>query len=253
MDDQKTTTDTSETGDTVQGVAVDDQAQAVSQPDKEESTSAAKEDVTEAQETTEPQEEEKSSEDDNSKWLESKGIDPTSPDAISKLTKSAREAEKAMHQKAGEASQLKKSMETVADTVAEEEATATGQDPETAKLLKRLIVRDSLRDFWEANPDAKKHEQELAKIVTERPYLAGDLEAAYALVQTNTLKSEGKKEALKSLASKQQAAVPAGSAVSGSSMGTSKITPENVNELVGKNDLKWFEAHQDEINQAMAG
>lgn len=263
MDEETTTDATVESGEqTIQGVAVDDQGMAISQPDEADEAEAGHE-TTETEQKPEeapikskkelPTEEYR---EQLEGWAQKKGLTLDSDNAR-KAAEMAMEAERNMHSATGKASQaLKKSMESAADAYAEEEAQTTGSDPDTTKTIKRLLVRDSLRDFWDANPGAKQHESELAKIVTERPYLAGDLEAAYALVQTKNagdLKSQGKREALESLAHKQQAAVPTGNAVNPQGGGSSKITPQNVDQLVGQNSQEWFEKNYADINKAMAG
>lgn len=237
MDDQQTTTDAPvDTGvETTQPVQTD-------QPAADEGTTS---DQT-------PSNDAPSFDEDTTKWLESKGIDPSSPEALAKVAKSAREAEKAMHAKAGEASHLKKSMDTVADSYAEEEATATGQDPELVKTVKRLLVRDSIREFWDAHPDAKEHESAIAQIVQERPYLANDLEAAYALIQSKNAKSEGAKQALENLASKQRAAAPSGAAVSSAVTTKASITRAELAKRTQAGDIGWLNKNMPTINQMVA-
>jgi len=81
------------------------------------------------------------------------------------------------------------------------------------------------------------------------------LKAAYAMAvakNPDKVKSQARKETLESLAQKQQASVPTGNATN-AGISSTKITPENVDQLVAKNDLAWFQKHYDEINRAMAG
>jgi hypothetical protein len=170
----------------------------------------------------------------------------------------AMNAEKQMHAKSQRASELEKTMGQMSDTSAERVAEATGQDPELIKTVQRLQVKDSIRDFFETYPEARQYEAQMAQIA-ESSGLYGTpeaiLRASYNAVLASsaaTLKSQGKREGLESLAHKQQAAVPRGNAVN-SGATSPAITPENVDALVGKNDLKWFESHRDEINAAMAG
>lgn len=184
------------------------------------------------------------------KYADTHGLELDSENTI-KAAKIAMQNQAEFHRSRQQQSELKKSMEAVADSVADEEAAVTGENPETARLLKRLLVRDSLRDFWDNNPEAREHEEQLAKIVSDRPHLAGDLEAAYALVQTQTLKSEGKKEALTTLASKQRAAAPAGSAVS-SAPTQSSITRAEISRRTQSGDLAWLDKNRDKINQLVS-
>lgn len=238
MDDQTTTTE-----------EVVDSGVQETQPEQTTQPEAVQDDVQDQQSSTEP-----SHDEDTLKWMEAKGIDPSSPDALTKLAKSAREAEKAMHQKAGEASQLKKSMESVSDDYAEQVAEATGQDPELLKRVQRMEVRDAIQTFYAQNPGAADREADIAQVITERPYLANDLEAAYALVQAKnaqSLKSEGAKEALQSLAGKQRAAAPSGSAVNPSTA-PQRITRALIAEKTQAGDIAWLNKHQGDINTLVA-
>lgn len=184
-----------------------------------------------AQPSVEPSKDAPSDDDELSSWAEKKGLTLDSDNA-KKAAKMAREAERAMHQKAQRASELEKSISTKSDEYAEEVAQVTGQDPELVKRLQRIEVRESVRDFWDANPDARQYESQMIELLQTKPHLAGDLESLYAsaLVKSGNLdavKSQGKREALESLAHKQQAAVPTGNATN------SGITPKTkpFNEL----------------------
>lgn len=196
--------------------------------------------------------------DDTSKWLQAKGIDPSDPEAINKLAKSAREAERAMHQKAQRAKELERSMTELSDESAEQIAMSTGQDPELLKRLQRFEVKSTINDFFVDNPDAKQYEQDMIQEMTNSGlYGSPDamLKAAYAMAvakNPDKVKSQARKETLESLAQKQQASVPTGNATN-AGISSTKITSENVDQLVAKNDLAWFQKHYDEINRAMAG
>lgn len=213
----------------------------------------------EAVETTETQEQQEAPEpstEDNSTadWLKAKGIDPTSPEAIEKVAEMARNAEKAMHQKAQKASELEKAVEGSIN----EEAEATGFTDQNAIDLAKIKIKMGIRDFFDSNPEAKKYEQAMVAELAKRPHLAGDLDSLYAVAVVNSgkldeVKSQGGREALETLAHKQQATTPAGNATNGSVFTSQTITPQNVNELVAKNDQAWFEKNYDQINRALAG
>lgn len=211
------------------------------------------EETTAAPQTDEPQEQaettsEPSEDDQLAEWAKNKGLELDSDNAT-KAAKMAREAERAMHDKAQRASELERTLSTTSDEYAEAEAEATGQDPELLKRLQRVEVRDAVRDFWDSNPGAKEYEAQMIDELKVRPHLAGDLEALYAVVSSRdggALKNQAKREALTSLAQKQQAAVPVGNAVNPVDTGT-RITPENVDQLVSQNDDAWYHAHRDEI------
>lgn len=217
----------------------------------------------EAVETTseQPQQEltNEPSEDDNSKWLAAKGIDPSDPEAINKLAKSAREAERAMHQKAQRASELEKSMTDMSDDSAEQVAYTTGQDPELLKRVQRFEVKSAVRDFFDANPDAKQYEQQMVEEMTTSGLYGSPeamLKAAYAIAvskNTDSVRNQAKRETLESLAQKQQASVPTGNATTAAMSSSQKITAANVDQLVANNNLDWFKKHYDEINRAMSG
>ena len=194
--------------------------------------------------------------DDNSKWLAAKGIDPSDPDAINKLAKSAREAERAMHQKAQRASELEKSMTDMSDQSIEA-YTPAGQDPDLLKRVQRFEVKESIRDFFDANPDAKQYEQDMIDEMSNSGLMGSPdamLKAAYAIAKSKNTKSDSssvQRQTLENLAQKQQAAVPVGNATTATTS-SNKITPDNVDTLVAKNDLAWFKKHYDEINAALS-
>ena len=171
----------------------------------------------------------------------------------------AMNAEKAFHAKSQKASELEKTMGQMSDDAATQVAQATGQDPELLKRLQKIEVNDSIRNFFEANPEARKYEAEMAIIATESGlYGTADsiLAASYAIARSRDLdsvKTEAKRETLEKLAQKQQAAVPRGAATTASFESGTKITPQNVDQLVSQNDVEWFEANRDAINAAVAG
>lgn len=134
-----------------------------------------------------------------------------------KLLKVARDNQAEFQRNRQKASELEKNLSQTSDVIAEDVAIQTGQDPELIKRLQRIEVRDQVRDFWDSNPDAKQYEAQMIEIVQAKPHLAGDLEALYAtaLVKSGSLdavKSQGKQEALRNLAQKQQATAPIGNA-----------------------------------------
>lgn len=258
MEETTTTNAPVDTGEiqSVQGIAIDDQGQAISQPEDTESTSAAVE-TTEPENTEEVTSEPSDEDEQLTKFATAKGVTLDSENA-KKLAKMAMNAEKAMHSKATKAGELERTMSTMSNDAAEREAQVTGQNPEILKVVRQLQVDKSIRDFWEENPEAKQYEKEMAVIATEAGLYGtaeSILKASYAMAAQNNqgaVKSQGKREALESLAHKQQASVPIGNAVT-SSMTSQNITPQNVSQLVDSHDQKWFEANYEAINQAMRG
>jgi hypothetical protein len=240
---------------TIQGIAIDDQGQAISQPEDTDQAQAAVE-TTETENTQEATSE--PSEDEQlTKFATAKGVTLDS-DSAKKLAKMAMNAEKAMHSKATRASELERTMSTMGDDAAQRQAQATGENPEVLKRLMSMEVKSSIRDFWDANPDAQQYESEMARIATEAGLYGTPeaiLKASYAIAAMNNqgaVKSQGKREALESLAHKQQAAVPTGNAVN-SSMTSNTITPQNVEQMVARNSQEWFVTNYDAINKAMRG
>lgn len=188
------------------------------QPVETEQATAAEETTETQQQTESTQTESEPSEDDQlAKFAQTKGLELDSENA-KKAAKMAMEAERNMHKATGRAGELEKTMSTMSDESAVQTAQATGQDPELIKRLQRMEVKDSIRDFWDQNPDARKYEKEMAAIATGSGlYGTPDaiLKASYAMAVANNqgaVKSQGKREALESLAHKQQASVPTGSA-----------------------------------------
>lgn len=267
MDEQTTTNaPVDDGGSTIHGIPVDDQGQAIPdkepQPEQPESAEAVSEPVEPSQEA--PKEEEPAKADNSSvEWLKKKGIDPTSPEAIEKVAEMARNAEKAMHEKAQKASELEKTVQTTAEDIPVD---ATQSEIDSARV-RNIELRQQLLDWRLANPDKREAEAKMTELLAQKPNLKELVRAGYldfnelhAIAKgsdaghDDTVKSQGKREALETLAQKQQAAVPQGNAVNPSGTNSaSKITPQNVDQLVKQNDLEWFKAHQAEINAAMAG
>jgi hypothetical protein len=155
------------------------------------------------------------------------------------------------------ATQLEKTMTTMSDEAVEQYGETSGQDVEVIKRLQRMEVKDSLREFWDTNPDAKKYEKQMAEIAVNSG-LSGTpgaiLEAAYAIAQSRDVagvKSQAKRATLESLAQKQQAAVPTGNATT-SGVSSSALTPQNVDKMVANMSLEEYQRRLPEINAALA-
>lgn len=148
------------------------------------------------------------------KYAASQGIDLDSPSAIKAATiamKAQSEATRQHRQK----SELESSLSTQSDEYAEQVAEATGQDPEVLKRLQRMEVKEAVRDFWSQDGRDRSIEPQMISILAERPHLAGDLDALYALAERSSgaaTRSQASKDTLKKLAHAQQAAVPTGNA-----------------------------------------
>jgi hypothetical protein len=193
--------------------------------------------------------------DDLTKWAANKGIE-VSTEAERKLAEMARNAEKAMHTKAGEVSELQKSVKAQA-TQNSDEFDPVSQLQQEFQALK---LETNVRNFYQDHPDAKAMDAELGALVEQRPHLAGDLEALYALAKLNqlnsqekSLKDDGARKALETLATKQQANVPTGNATSGRVSSTPTITSANVDRLIAQNGHQWYLDNRDEINRVIEG
>lgn len=213
---------------------------AEAQPETTEQAPAVEQTTEPEQQPKEQTKDEPSDDDQLSEFAKNKGLELDSENA-KKAAKMAMEAERNMHKATGRAGELEKSMSTMSDDSAQQVAEATGQDPEVLKRLQRMEVKESIRDFWDANPNARKYEKEMATIATGSGLMGSPdaiLKAAYAMAVANdqgAVKSQGKREALESLAHKQQAAVPTGSATN------SGVTPKekpfeelSINEMESK-------------------
>lgn len=254
--DENSTTDATD-NDT--GVSEDTQPEEAVETEAEVETNDAT--SQEAPQGDEPPAEESSEEteaEDNStaEWLKKKGVDPKSPEAIEKVAEMARNAEKAMHAKAAKASALEKASQITDDQVP---ADATPEVRDSVRT-RNLELRLDIQDWKMRNPDKVVHEAEMVKVLTDptKKALVQDgylsLDDVYSIARggnTEAAKSQGKKEALESLAQKQTAAVPKGNAVTSVNSPT-RITSENVDELIAANDQKWFESNYEAINKALS-
>jgi hypothetical protein len=150
------------------------------------------------------------------------------------------------------ASELEKGLTQRVD----EEAEYQGLQDDDRIVLHKMAVKQAVRDFWDENPEAKNHEKQMIEVLADNPHLAGDLEALYgkALLRSgasDTLKSEGGREALNRLANKQRAASPQGSAVN-SAIPSNKITRDVIREKTQAGDVAWLDKNQTEINRLVS-
>lgn len=187
--------------------------------------------------------------DDITEWATKKGLPLDDP---KKLASMYRDAEKKMH----EATEAAKQLETA--TVQTLDYTGDENRDELAASVNQLLVQNSVRDFFSANPEAREFEPQMAEIVLQRPHLKNDLDALYALARSDPnreadLKQQGGRDALQSLAQKQQQVPPASGATNSAVYESSQITSSNVYDLIDKNDQAWFQKNYAEINKAISG
>jgi ribosome-binding ATPase YchF (GTP1/OBG family) len=248
MDDQ-TTTDS----------PVEDSGAQGALPEQQETTAVA--DVTDQSATSESQEGEQDSLPQVDEKLENfaKGIGIEDTSELSereiKLLKVAKDNQAEYQRTRQKASELEKNMQSVADEEETQYEQSTGQPlSDTDRLVRKLYIKDNLRSFFDANPNAREYEAKMAQIVTEKPHLAGDLDSLYAVARANdaeSLKSQGGREALESLAGKQRATAPTGSATN-SMAGKAKITRSEINSRLQSGDTKWYSENLAEINKMVA-
>jgi hypothetical protein len=190
---------------------VEEQAEAVETPTEETKTEEVEE--SQEQETKETA----SAEDAQlAEFAKNKGLELDSENAI-KAAKMAMNAEKAMHSKAQKASELEK----VAKIADEQVPLDASQEVKDNIRVRNLELKFDIQNWRMNNPDKAQAEAEMVKVLTDpnkkllvqEGYLS--LDDVYRLAKsddTNAVKSQTKQETLKSLAQKQQAAVPTGNA-----------------------------------------
>lgn len=180
--------------------------------------------------------------DDNLTWVQqSKGIDPTTPEGAAKLAEMYRNAETQLRSTRNEA-KLQTALDTTTDVPAIDSFAADDPNAALAAQVQALTLKSTVQDFWSANPDAKQYEAKMTEIVTSNPNIGElvknqylSLDQLYAMAKGSdpsretALKQEGGKEALQTVADKQQAKAVTGTA-SSSAMATSGPTKANVNE-----------------------
>lgn len=161
-------------------------------------------------------------------WASKKGIKTDDPISVLKMV---RESETKMHLATQEAKKLREAVSTVGEN--------EGYD-EGVKLLNRLKVTD----FYNSNPDAKGLDAEMAQIITEKPYLAEDLESVYEMAsfrankQASQIDSEtSRKNKLAATAKAEIAAPPKTSATTRETVKT--ITDEDIANMTAAEYLEF--------------
>lgn len=150
-----------------------------------------------------------------------------------KLLKVAKDNQAEYQRNAQKASELEKTISKgTRDAI--DSAAANGEDPVNIALaeIASLKLQTSVNGFFSNNPEAKEHEQEMVKLVTDRPEIGqlvrqGALSVSdlYAMVKgldgsaVEEAETKGAKKALQQLANKQLAKAVPGSAT------TSALSP----------------------------
>lgn len=150
----------------------------------------------------------------NLEWLaKTKGVDVNDPKAVAEAW---RKAEQEFHKTRQQTSTKLKD--------AAGEAVTTGD--ELADQIRLLQVQSNIRDFEDKlrdeglkKADIEAIKDDVADVLVAKPYLAGDLEAAYAIVNSSRTsklieeaKNQGREEAKAEIARASSSAMPKGNA-----------------------------------------
>lgn len=169
-------------------------------------------------------------------WAKKKNIDVDNVDK-KVLLKMVQEGEKKMHTATKEANALKNTI----NTTGEEQ----GYD-DTSLLLNRLKVTE----FYLNNPEAKTLDEDMAKIVNDKPYLADDLETVFELAKARkstvamaAAKQTGRQEALAQVAQAEKAAPPNASATT--RQGVPSITEADIEKMSAAEYMQFKQDHPD--------
>lgn len=152
-----------------------------------------------------------SDDEDISEWASKKGIDLSTPEGQQKALKSMREAEKAFHTKAQQASELEKQVQ--------------GQTAETSdERLARMEMILNAKTFKEQRGITPEQDEAMGTYLTQNPdklqlvkYGFMTFDDVFALsgagsVDADSLKKQGRDEALQDLSTRQRASSVKGSA-----------------------------------------
>lgn len=225
--------------------SVEDSAEDTSITDDNQDEAAESQDVdsdetTESEDASDEREELASEDEDIKAWAEKAGVPLDDP---MKMAKMVRDTQSKLHEKGGEAAELKKQIGKQSSEHLPEDASQ--RDRETAELIDQLRVTD----FFLNNPEARQYDQQMADILAEKPHLRTDLDTLYVLARSRTSHQEilearqtGKKEALKSMAQSKKTGAPKAAATTRDS-GAKKWTDEAVARLSPEE----YDKHREEI------
>lgn len=249
----------------INGVAVDEQGQAIPVPEESEASDAAAEATSEESQVIEEAEATTGAEEPAQpevserlrKYAENQGFELDSPNAI----KAAEIAMKNQSDRSREY-QESKELEKVSNITDEQLPVDITPEQRDNVRVRNLELKYDIQQWRMSNPDKATQESAMVEVLadpTKRSLVQEGLltlDDVYNLARANNaddLKAQGKREAFEQLKTNQQAAVPRGSAVTSSPKSEDTITPQNVDQLVAQHDLAWFQKNQQAINRAMAG
>jgi hypothetical protein len=239
MDEDTTTSDSVDSGaDEAQLEDTDIQTEAVNQ---DEDTS----------QTSESDDSESSNEDDSEDtelkdWAAKKNLPLDDP---LKMAKMVRESEQKLGKKGQQEGQLKTAVS----------AANASSDTENYQALKNEVEALS---FFVNHPEAKQFESTMVNILEEKPWLASDLEVVLDVAKGRSTtdaatrlaeRQAGSKEALAQAEQTGRAAQPRASATNSAKASNSRITMDNVDDLIAKNGHDWYMKNRDKINTVLAG
>lgn len=235
--------------DTTTSDSVDSGADEAQLDDTEVNTEAVNQDEDTSQ--TSESDDDSGSEQDNSEdselkdWAAKKNLPLDDP---IKLAKMYREAEQALGKRGQKEGQLKTAVSA---------ANATS-DTEDYQALKNEVEALS---FFVNHPEAKQLESEMVGILEEKPWLASDLEVVLDVAKGRSTtdaatrlaeRKAGGKEALAQAEQAGRAAQPRASATNSAKATNSRITMDNVDQLIQANGHEWYMKNRDKINQVLA-
>lgn len=181
--------------------------------------------------------------DEDLAWLRNKGIDPEDPEFARKAAQLARTTEREFHKSRAE---VKSQLQDATSASYEDEY----GDP-TAQRLQVLETRVAVQDFYSSNPDAKDMDADMAKIVQEKPYLAQDLDAVYAIAKSSRYESELKAAETKGAdRAKQEIARSSGAPLPKGNASSDVPAPKLTREQIGNMSAQEYATRRDEIYAA---
>lgn len=165
-----------------------------------------------------------------------------------KMAKMVRESEQKLGKKGQQEGQLKTAVS----------AANASSDTENYQALKNEVEALS---FWVNHPDAKQFESTMVDVLEEKPWLASDLDVVLDVAKGRSTtdaatrlaeRQAGSKEALAQAEQAGRAAQPRASATNSAKASNTRITMDNVDQLIEANGHEWFMKNRDKINTVLA-
>lgn len=217
------------------------------QPETTETESAESDQATQDAPTSDD-----SDDDEVTEWAKSQNLDLSDPQDVKQLAKRFRHTQGELRSRPSQ-DKLRKQVSEIANKEPAEE-NLDPYEAEQAQLRKEvnaLRLENSVTRFFSENPSARELEDRMAQVVTEKPWLANDLDSLYIVAKStneDAIKSaeqKGRQDALNDTAAKQRASAPQASA--SQQQPKRKITREWVASLSPEE----YRQNKDEILDAM--